>query len=647
MMLALVASSVVLLAVRLWAASVVGFGDSEALYASWAVHPQPAYLDHPGLVGVLARAIGEGASPTPARAHLVTSFVATAVPWLVLGAARVLGAAPRRALIAALIVALVPEISVGLFALTPDLVLAPAWLTAIALAAAGLRARPGSLAGACALLGAGLLAGIAASAKVSGGLLLLALGATYAWIARSDLDERRAARTAWPWAGLASGLVVLVPIAAYEAQQGHPMLRHRLVDSQHGAGVALGNVLSLIGGQLVYLSPIVAWLAVVVAIDLVRDRRRDAGSRLLFACFAVPLPPLVLLCIWSPVAEPHWIAPALLALPLHAARSERLRLRRNLVAYGAALAATFTLLAHAWVLVPASARLVPEDADPRVDIASELYGWPTVVKAAREQMALAATPDDPEGSEVVVVGPHWTVCAQLHAAMPDTRVGCATPIPDDFDRWTPRHEWRGASEVLWVTDNRFATDGTDQLPAHVRVAESRVRILRGGRTARMFSLYLYSRRGSSDLGRPVGGQALAEAVERRGAEEHVRRAELVIAHEQHRTERQGRDTSEEPGEPAEALPEREADRRKREQRDEQERGSERRAAVVALHHPVREQRPEELEACLRRGQSRRDEPVALRRFHGGRGCNPRAITLRRCPPRPTQRAPSPTAPRRG
>ena len=28
-----------------------GFGDSEALYACYALHPQPAYLDHPALIG--------------------------------------------------------------------------------------------------------------------------------------------------------------------------------------------------------------------------------------------------------------------------------------------------------------------------------------------------------------------------------------------------------------------------------------------------------------------------------------------------------------------------------------------------------------------------------------------------------------------
>jgi hypothetical protein len=156
-----------------------------------------------------------------------------------------------------------------------------------------------------------------------------------------------------------------------------------------------------------------------------------------------------------------------------------------------------TLVAHGWVLVPASARILPADADPKIDIANELYGWPSAVEGVRTHMKLAATPYDPEGREVAVVGPHWTICAQLHAAMPDVRVGCATPIPDDFDQWFPRPEWRAATDVLWVTDNRFAGDGADQLPNHVRAYEGHMRIQRGGRIVRVFTFILYSKQASS------------------------------------------------------------------------------------------------------------------------------------------------------
>lgn len=519
-MIVLVALSIVLFGVRLWAAGQVGFGDSEALYASWAVHRQPAYLDHPGFVGVVARAIGEGGVPSPGRAHVFTALVATLVPWLFVAVARAAGAEQKQAIRAGLVVAVVPEIAVGLFALTPDFLLAPAWLGALGCAIVGLGSPPNTTRSSGFLLGAGLLAGIASAAKVSGLLLIVSLVTAYVSVARANAradastsakarssrtgtaaKPGAAARTFWPWAGILAGLVVVAPIVHYEARTGFSMLRHRLVDTQHDAGLALANLGGLVGGQLVYVSPLLVVVAVIVARDLVRHRNDDATSRVLFHSFAIPFLPLVALCLWSHVAEPHWIAPALLALPIHAARRAKVLAsfqRRRLVIAGAGLAAILTVVAHVWVLVPSvSARLFPADADPKIDIASELYGWPTVIDAVKEQMAAAATPYDPEGREVVVVGPHWTICAQLHAGLPGIRVGCATPIPDDFDRWLPRDEWRKAENVLFVTDNRFGGDGAEQLPAHVRHEQSRVRILRGGRTARVFELYLYSRRASS------------------------------------------------------------------------------------------------------------------------------------------------------
>lgn len=548
-MRALLAVSVVLFGLRLWAAAHVGFGDSEALYASWAIHPQPAYLDHPGLIGLVARAIGEGAAPTPARAHVITTLIATLVPWLMVAVARAAGAEKRHAATAGLVLAIVPEIAVGLFALTPDLLLAPLWLGALGLAIVGLAPRvdggddggpPASdrlgpnLRTAGALLGAGLLAGIAASAKVSGLLLVAALAVSYVQIARSGGDARAAsvARSLWPWAGVAAGAIVLVPFVYYEGHLGWPMLRHRFVDTQHGAGIAVQNLGALLGGQLVYLSPIVAWLAVVTARDLVRRRNDDVVSRVLFWSFALPIVPLVLLCVWSPVAEPHWLAPPLLALPIHGARRAREAgaiLAQRLVRAAIAMGAAFTALAYAWVLVPASAKLIPADVDPKADIASELYGWPQALESVREQMALAATPVDPEGREVVVVGPHWTICAQLHAALPGIHVGCATNIPDDFDRWLPRETWRRADNVLFVTDNRFPGDGADQLPLLVRVSQSRVRILRGGRTARVFDLYLYSRRQGADLAPRPSSAALHASAPAHHGDTEAHAARMLLA----------------------------------------------------------------------------------------------------------------------
>ena len=96
----LVALTVAFFAVRLYASMRVGFGDSEALYAAYALHPQPAYLDHPGLIGIFARLTGNGSAPTPFDAHKWTTILAGLVPWVLAAAARGAGASWRSAFIA-------------------------------------------------------------------------------------------------------------------------------------------------------------------------------------------------------------------------------------------------------------------------------------------------------------------------------------------------------------------------------------------------------------------------------------------------------------------------------------------------------------------------------------------------------------------
>jgi len=481
------AASAALLAVRLMAARQVGFGDSEALYASYALHPQPAYLDHPGLVGVLARVLGGGTAPSPLRAHEVTAVLATAFPGLLAVACRAAGASWPRAFAAALVAALAPEIAIGLFALTPDLLLALSWTGALALAALALRSVPASGRAALAFAGAGLLAGIAAASKVTGLTLFVALVAAYA-----SRPARAHGRSIAPWAGLGAGALVVAPIVLFEAHAGWPMLRHRLVDTQTSAGLSLRNAGALMGGQLLYLSPLIAWLAALAAREAWRGRG-DAVGQLLGWSFAVPAATLLPLCLWSRVAEPHWLAPALLALVVAAARAPGAP-SRGLVIASCGMAAVLVAAVHAWVLVPSAVLLAPASYDPRLDLGNELRGWPEVVTAVREE-ALAATPDEPVGApgqDLAVVGPHWIVCAQLEAALRDElRVGCDTPVPDDFDTWWPRARWRAADVVVWVSDGRF---GPPALATHRALRSREVRIERAGRTVRVFTITVLASR---------------------------------------------------------------------------------------------------------------------------------------------------------
>jgi hypothetical protein len=469
--------------VRMIAAKKIGFGDSEALYATYAKFQQPAYLDHPGLVGVFARALGGGGIPSPQAAHVATAALASMVPWLVVIVARSVGAAARAAAIAGIVVAATPEIAVGLFGMTPDLLLAYTWLAFLGVAGMALEAEMTTSRAAALFATAGVIAGVSAASKVTGLFLMPAL------LLAIDRDRRR---TPWPWAGAVVSLVPLVPIVRFEAAHGWPMLRHRFVDTQHSAGFSLRNVGALFGGQLLYVSPVILVLAFFAARDLVRHRNDDVVSRLLFWTFALPLPPLVVLCLWSRVAEPHWLAPPLLALPIHAAR-RAMELSRKLVIAGALTGLALSGAVYAWVLSPSLVEYTPKSYDAKVDIANELFGWNKAGEHVTEMMEEA---DSMLGMHLDswVVGPSWMVCAQLQAAMPAAHVGCATDERTDFDDWAPRSKWEHADVILFVTDDRMPVDPEKLIPAfHVDRTE-RITIIRAGRIVRTFRISFLEKR---------------------------------------------------------------------------------------------------------------------------------------------------------
>jgi hypothetical protein len=441
---AVLLASAALLVVRLYAAQRLGFGDAEALYACYARHPQPVYLDHPGLIGVVARVVGGGAPPSPAAAHRVTALLATAAPWAGACAARAAGAPPRAAAVAALALLLAPEISVGLFGLTPDLLLVLFWYASVAASLWAITAPAGSLRALLGALASGAAVGLACDSKVSGALLFV--GLVLAWGSRHAAAHRR---TVAPWGALLVALVVVSPVIADEIGRGFPMLRHRLIDTQKEAGLSLRNVGAVLGGQLLYVTPPLLVGAYLVARDLHRRRHDDSTSRLLWSVSVASLP-LVPLCLVSRVAEPHWIAPLYLALPVHLARRSPF-LHPTLVKSALATSALALAVAHAWVLFPIGPKLLGRSYEPRYDLANDLFAWRQTLPVVREALEASATEAPP-----IVVGPHWTVCAQVHAALPGSvLVGCRGDIPDDFDDWVPPSTWQKAPTLLFVSDDRF------------------------------------------------------------------------------------------------------------------------------------------------------------------------------------------------
>ncbi len=453
-------------------AGLVGFGDAEALYAAYALHPQPAYLDHPGLIGSIARLIGDGGAPTPLNAHRVTAVAATLLPWVGFAAARISGNRDT-ALRTFFALALVPEMSIGLFGLTPDLPLAATWLAALGAAALALRSEPGTRAALAGAVAAGLLAGVAMTAKATGFLLTVTLVAVFA-----SRAGRAHLRTIGPWCGLAVAGILVAPIIAWERAHGLPMLTHRLVATQIHAGLSLRNLGGLVGGQLLYVTPAFLAGAYVVFRELWR-RLDDPVNRLLTFATIVPGVPLVVLCSWSRVAEPHWLGPAYLGLALGVARvpAPSAWIHRGAVATGLIAAAL------GWAVV--ATNLFPRVAGSRYvaryDLVNDLFVWKRVLPVVREELDELAREGDPG----VVVGPHWVVCAQLHAGLgAGTNVGCLTSGGDDFQGWYPQKTWSNARSLLLVSDDRFPADAAAEFPDRHVVRVRLVRIFRADRAVR-------------------------------------------------------------------------------------------------------------------------------------------------------------------
>lgn len=492
-----VGASLFLCVARLSVAHGTGFGDAEALYASYALHPQPAYVEHPGLIGSIARLIGRGGAPTPVLAHFATAILATLLPWAGALAARASGATWRGALVTVIALALTPELSIGLFGLTPDLPLAFAWLLGLGMTALALRSEPGSRRALAALLLAGVCAGLACLSKASGVLLVLSIVVALLFRPRIWLGFG-------PWSLLGVIAILVAPVVLWEVRHGYPMLRHRLITSQLDAGLSLRNLGLLIGGQLAYVTPPFLVAAAMLAWDLHKRRKEELVFRLFWLGVLIPGTFLLALCLWSKRAEPHWIAPAYLPLALYVSRvGIGKRLGTACVAVGLALVP----VAWVWVKTPLPVKLL-DAKNLRYDVSNDLYAWGPGRKLVREAVAAVSLEF---GQLPVVVGPHYVVCAQAHAAVGNAApVGCNTVNRDDFDSWYPRARWINAPFIVYVHDSRFDLDPERELPNRIVRGRSQVDIVRGGVPVRTIWVTILEK--GSDVGLQAGAAARSPAT---------------------------------------------------------------------------------------------------------------------------------------
>ena len=468
----------VLLAGQLVVALCLGLGDAEALYYVYSRHLSLSYLDHPPLIGWLIRGSTALFGPTVIGVRLVpmiTTVLGTV--FLYLFTRELFGAAIAR--LAPLLILSTPVFAVGLTAATPDAPLFAIWplylwQLHVALSKRSQRVqwlRPLML---------GVLLGLAFLAKYTGALLVVTT-----LIMVLSKPHRKWLRAPGFWLGAGIAALLALPVFLWNMNNGFAGVYHRLQWTQTGAGISVRNAGALLGGQLLYVGPVMLVLLFLGARRMWQYRRDDAGQeyQLLLAASLPVLAVTYFLGLWSDVAEPHWPAPGYLALyPAASAligvgQPAALRLYRIALSLGIAI----YLIMLTLVLTPLLPIISPPSSyEPKYDLANELRGWSEVAEMIRRVRP----------KERPVIAAHYTQCAQLAFVLSrpsDPVVRCISKETDDFDLWDGPFSMTAAG-ALFVTDNRFNHDVGGLLQNVDAVSSVTVEIQRNGVLARRFVL---------------------------------------------------------------------------------------------------------------------------------------------------------------
>jgi hypothetical protein len=468
-----IVTSVVLCALRLDITRHVGFGDSEALFVAYGFHPQPAYVDYPGLIGSIARQL----APDPRLVHLGTTLGATALPWAGVLVAWLSGVPRGDALRVYFPLALLPASSIGFFAFTPDLPLAYGWLIALGCSAFVLRQPLGGFGVLLVSIAGGAAAAMACLAKASGWLLAACLLATS--LGRA---ERARFRSIAPWAAGGIFAILTSPLLTYWWRRGLNIPIDLDVSLQHAAATFARPLLSL--------TPPFAVAAAWIAKDLFGPERKGRLDRALRYHVLLPLVPLMLLAACTG-AESDWLTPAYLALSLHVARMPPLRRSLRWTCVGTGYGIVF--LGWCWLRtsLPLTTGQWLGGYDAALDSSNDFFAWGAGKELLEEAVHSAR---ERTGQTPIVVGPSWNVCAQAEVALAgQVHVGCDSLGHDDYDLWSDPAIWATAQTLLFITDSRFHHSPPESFYGRSVVAVHRAVVERFGQTVRAVSVSEFDR----------------------------------------------------------------------------------------------------------------------------------------------------------
>jgi 4-amino-4-deoxy-L-arabinose transferase-like glycosyltransferase len=419
----------VVLALGLLARLVVGAQfpllADEAYYWTWSRDLAAGYFDHPP---VLAWCIAAGTAllgDTTLGVRLVPILLGTVTGAALTSAAHRM-AGDTAALIAALLITLIPLASAGYILATPDApLLAGIAVTWWAIVHALDSDRPTTY-----WLIAGVAIGVAMASKFTGVLIPISLAIaclalpSFRWLLKAP----------GPYVAVVTASLVMAPVLWWNANHDWVTFRFQLA---HGLGTppdaslgaTLGRVGALLGGQL-GLTGIILGVLFVGAI--VRARRAEHGpTQQLLALSAVLCFGFFVYSAMRKPVEANWPAIAYPALVLVLATCGARGFARRALPLGLSLAATLTLVVYLY-----AAGIIPA-ADVRAgrDPFNKAFGWDGLAAAMDSVANAAATQQLPT---LHLVANRYQDAAELafHAAgQPFVPALNVASRPNHFDYW--------------------------------------------------------------------------------------------------------------------------------------------------------------------------------------------------------------------
>ncbi|MFC2160729.1 ArnT family glycosyltransferase [Acidobacteriota bacterium] len=462
---------------------IVGPGDNEAYYWTWANHLDLSFFDHPPMVAymiAMTTAIG-GDSVFFLRIGTILLFGLTS--FLIYLLALEISENRKTAFFSLCLVNIIPLYFLGGILTVPDAPLSVFWLLYLYLLFRVTKGVPWwhwYLMGF--VLGLGVLSKYFAVLLVPSTLVFLL----------SDKKLRSYLKSPHPYGALFLSGIVASPILFWNIREGWASFSYHLI-TRHEGGVFWDNLWILVIGQLGVVTPLLLFCFGAVLVIFSKRIFKSGGKiRDKFIVFT-SAPTLfffyISMCLTND-AEPHW--PALGYIPLLIGAvwlyPEFLVYKRNLnVRFSRRRVSLFSFL-RMWVmgtgafkLFVGAAIVIPlvfilimniqlfypiyrpaissfdNTSDMtgwevrKYDSTSDLFGWPEVAEKIRE----TASEMTREGKEPFIFSYHYNVASQLSFALKDTEnVFCLSDSIDQFDFWQDTKDLAGEN-AIYICTNRY------------------------------------------------------------------------------------------------------------------------------------------------------------------------------------------------